>query len=68
MRAPVPNIIETQRDDAALHEDAADLDISGRVMAAPATRATPQPRKRSYPNQQVDKNGELTYLGPTKFD
>jgi hypothetical protein len=68
MRAPVLNIIETQRDDAALHEDAADLDISGRVMAAPATQATPQPRKKTYPNQQVDEDGELTYLGPTRFD
>ena len=64
MRAPVPNIIETQHDDDALHEDVANLDISGRVMTAPATRVTPQPRKKSYPNQQLTKMVSSLTLGP----
>jgi hypothetical protein len=64
MRAPLPNLIETQRDDAALHEDAADLDISGRVMAAPATQATPQPRKKIIRISRSTKKVSSLTLGP----
>ena len=57
----VPNIVTTHvRDDASLHEDAVDLGVSGERVTTPAP-ATPQPKKKTYPNQQVDDNGEYTY-------